>query len=90
MSYCANLSASSGFASWYSRVTSATVRQKSSSARIPSEARFAARKRKKQSKTSVKIDSSLVSSGTSTRIRRTSGGSTASGSMTAISSAMSL
>ena len=39
MSYRANLSASSGTDAWYSRVTSATVRQKPSSSRIPSVAR---------------------------------------------------
>ena len=57
------------------RRTSATVRQKASSSSTPAVTRIALRKRRKQSNTSVKIDSSLMSSGTSARIRSTCGGS---------------
>lgn len=90
MSYRRNLSASWGCDAWYSRTQSPTVAQNVSSSRTSSAASVALRKRKKQSKTSVKIDRSCMSSGTSTRMRSTSGGSAVSGSMTAISSAMSL
>ena len=60
------------------RCSSATASQKPSSPIVPSRTRIALRKRKKQSTTSVRIDSAFSSSGTSARIRSTVGGSSRS------------
>src|SRR5699024_1263369 len=89
-SYWANRCVRCGTRRWYSVTHFATVAQNVRSSSVPDSSSAAPRNRRYESTTSVRMDSVLTFSGTSARIRSTSGGNGVVLFSTAVSSATSL